>query len=185
MEKTSRYGIKRYFLLTIVLSFLGWLFETTFVFMRSGRIYDRGFLTSPLCPIYGVTLMATYFLLGTPNAPKGVLSRVNAKGARYVLYFMAAFILPSLAELCIGELFTRSFGVSLWSYEGVPMNIHGYVCLPVSLAWAGLIFLFMNCFFIRLKNFVQKIPEIPSWIVSGIIVLLIAFDLYLNVKALL
>jgi len=53
------------FLTGVVLSFLGWLWETIFsFFLRSPN--DRGFLLLPICPIYGFALILVYLLFGTP-----------------------------------------------------------------------------------------------------------------------
>ena len=161
-EKTKineqKYGLSRYFLLVLILSFLGWAFETGFVWLAFGKFQDRGFMTLPFCPIYGVSLFGMYLLAGTPDEPKGVLKGVDNRVFRYLFYFLIGFIVPSLAELIVGFAFDKLFHNPLWDYSPQPLNLNGYVCLPVSLVWATLIFFFMELAFTPIKNLLGKTP---------------------------
>lgn len=48
-------------------------------------------------------------------------------------------LLITLFELVIGELAFNTFIVPvMWDYSDVPLNFDGVICLPFSLAWAGL-----------------------------------------------
>lgn len=151
--------IAKYFLLTMLLSFLGWAFETTLTFIQTGKFYDRGFMTMPFCPIYGVSLIAIYFLLGTPNEGRGILKNVTDPLARCLIYLVFAFIVPTAAELIVGFIFDVFFNTSLWSYTGLPFNFRGYISLPVSLGWMLAVFAFMGYLFPLFKRFVFKIPK--------------------------
>ena len=180
----TKYGVERYFLLTVALSFIGWLFETTFVFLQTGRVYHQGFLNTPICPIYGTAILAAYLLLGTPDEPRGALKFAQGKALRYALYLLVAFLIPSVFELVVGLFFKRRFGLMLWSYSGIPMNLYGVVCLPVSLAWSGLLFAFMKFAFLPIKNAVAKIPTTAAWIVTALFVALTLFDFLYNLSVL-
>ena len=83
--------LSKYFLLTMLLSFIGWAFETVYVYFLFGRYTDRGFMTMPFCPIYGCSMMAAYFLLGTPSEGRGILKDMHSPFIRGVLYFVFAF----------------------------------------------------------------------------------------------
>ncbi|MBQ8322828.1 MAG: putative ABC transporter permease [Clostridia bacterium] len=185
MEKTESkttqgYGLSRYFLLTMTLSLLGWAFETTFVFVVTHRWTDRGFMTLPFCPIYGCSLVAAYFLVGTPDEGGLLLKKVENPVFRYPLYLLAAFVIPSLAELSVGFFFDKAFGIWLWSYAAQPFNLNGYVCLPISLAWAALIFFFMKFLFPPIKNALGKLPRAFVRIVAITLFIAVAIDLIYN-----
>ena len=152
-------NLSKYCLLTMALSFIGWVYEVGLAFFRTGRFIDSGFMTLPFCPIYGVSLMTTYFLLGTPNEGRGLLKNVHSALFRYLTYAAFAFLIPTLAELFVGMFFDKTLGVSLWSYAGFPINYHGYVCLPVSVLWSVLIFLFMKFVFSPLKKLFFRLPN--------------------------
>ena len=149
----------RYLILTAILSFIGWLYEVLLVRVRFGYWTDRGFLFLPFCPIYGVTLIVVYFLIGTPQEKRGVLKNVQNPFAHISLYLIFAFLIPTAAELLVGALFDKAFHLSLWSYTGMPMNFRGYISLPISFLWSALIYIFMRFFFTPLQKAVEKIPE--------------------------
>ena len=180
----TKYGAERYFLLLIALSFFGWLYETIFVLFQTGRIRHQGFLNSPVCPIYGTAIMAAYLLLGTPNEPRGLLKSVENKPARTVLYLLAAFFIPSVFELVVGLYFERRYSLMLWCYRGMPLNIYGVVCVPISLAWSLLLYGFMRWGFTPLKNAVQKIPLPAARIITVLFAALLIFDFYKNFSVL-
>lgn len=181
MEKaSSRYGVSRYFLLTVLLSFFGWAFETTVVFVSTGRWYNQGFMTLPFCPIYGCTLLATYFLIGTPDERRGILKNTENRILRYALYFAIAFIVPSVSEILVGAFFDRTFHMSLWSYSSLPLNFRGYACVPVSLAWAGLIFAFMKFAFVPIKRLIGKIPDGFAGALALSVLFILLVDISLN-----
>ena len=181
-KKTGyRYGFSSYYLLTVVLSFLGWCFETGYVYLRWGKWSDCGFMTLPFCPIYGCTLMAVYWVMGTPHQARGILKRVQPNILRYVFYLGLAFLIPSIMEWLVGYFFDNVFHLRLWSYKDMPYNVNGYVCLPISLIWAGLIFLFMRFLFLPLKGAVGKIPTLLAWIFFVLTVLIFGADIVSNV----
>ena len=171
-----KYGIQRYYLLLASLSFLGWAFETVFVFLQTGRWHNQGFMTLPFCPIYGSSLMTTYWLAGTPDEPRGLLKNVEKRGLRYVLYAVIAFIVPTAAEFIVGLFFDKAFDIWLWSYKGMPLNVMGYISVPVSLAWMALIFAFMKWLFPPLKRWIGRLSEGVSWGIAVPLFALIAID---------
>lgn len=179
-SETQNYGLDRYILLFSLLSFIGWAFEVGVMFAQTGKFYNQGFNTLPVCPIYGASLMVCYFLLGTPNVGKGLLQAVKNKKKRYILYLVFAFCIPTVAELIVGFVFERGFSVVLWSYDNLPLNFHGYISVPVSLAWAGLIFFFMKYAFPPLLKGVGKLPKGFSGAVAFSLTLILLADFSLN-----
>ena len=180
-EQEGKYGLGRYFLLTMFLSFIGWTFETTYIYFAFGKLYNTGFMTLPFCPIYGCSLFAAYFFLGTPDCGRFFLKRTESKLTRYARYFLFAFLIPTVAELLVGVFFDRVFDVRLWSYADVPMNWNGYVCLPVSLIWSGLIFLFMKFAFLPIMRVIGKLPSMTAngWAFALLFIVLVDFSLNL------
>ena len=161
VKKESRLEkISKYFLINLLLSFIGWGYETLLMLILAGELQNRGFLSLPLCPIYGCTLMAVYFLLGTPDEGRGLLKRVYDPIKRRLLYLLGAFTAPTVAELIVGAYFDKFHGVWLWSYHGLPLNFRGYVSLPISVLWAVMIFLFMKFIFPVLKRWVFRLPKV-------------------------
>lgn len=172
------------FLMLMSVSLLGWTMETVLTFFQTGRFHDRGFLYAPFCPIYGCSVLAAYFLLGTPDEGRFLLKKVENKAARYVLYFFLAAIIPSLAEFLVGLFFDKTFDLWLWDYSGMPLNLNGYVCLPISIVWAALIFAFMKFVFTPLRNLFLRLPKAVLRAVAVSLFALLAVDLFFSILTL-
>lgn len=54
-------------ILFVLISFLGWCGETVYFVLRWDDFTDRGFLSLPLCTIYGCSILAIYLIIGTPT----------------------------------------------------------------------------------------------------------------------
>ena len=181
--------VAKYFLLTMAISFLGWAFETTYVYFQSGRFYNQGFMRLPFCPIYGCSVMVVYWLLGVPR--KGVednggvlLKRIQSPLGRWMTYALFAFLIPSAAELIVGSFFDRLFSLRLWSYQSYPLHINGYVCLPVSLAWTALIIFFMRYLFLPIKRTIFRAPDLVAISLAVLLFFIVTCDMTMQYLAL-
>ena len=199
-NKTQRYRERiflssKYFLLTVVLSLLGWVYEVLLVRVQHGHWTNRGFLRLPLCPIYGCTLLFTYFFIGLPIGAgtkkamgeslqdknrRGILKWVENPTAHTLLYLLFAFLIPTAAELLVGLVFDRAFHLSLWSYVALPFNYRGYISLPISLVWALLIYLFMRFLFLPLKRWVFALSNTLSLSIATLVFFVTAVDVVMS-----
>ncbi len=138
-------------ILFFIISFMGWCFEKIARYFVYGSTADRGFLSMPICPIYGFSIILIYLLIGSPYSPRiGIrrdCGRTIGKILRFILnlliYFILATLISTAAELVTGMLFKEAFGVTLWSYESQPYSLGGYICLGYSLLWGAMITVFM------------------------------------------
>ena len=147
--------VARLLLIGELISFAGWCFEKVGRFVVYGAVGDRGFLWLPLCPIYGISVVSIYLLLGTPLSFRGVLGKrirrtrlwrkslARSKALRLSLYFVVVFFVATAIELVTG-LSMKALGVTLWDYSERFLNIFGVVCLGYSVLWGALITLFMG-----------------------------------------
>lgn len=90
--------------------------------MESGQFVNRGFLNGPVCPIYGVGVLAVI----------GLLQPVKDN---IFLMFAGAVIITSTVELLGGFILEKIFHDRWWDYSDMPFNIGGYICLMFSLVW--------------------------------------------------
>ena len=167
----------KYFLLLLATSFIGWAWEVLLELTLSQKFVNRGFMTMPFCPIYGCSLFAVYFLLGTPSEGRGILKNVQSKALRVVLYASFAFLIPTAAEFLVGWFFHRFFSLRLWSYQGFPYNVQGYICLPVSILWAVAVILFMEWVFPFLKKWIFRNPNRLAVWLAVFFVIAVAVDM--------
>ena len=177
----------RLFLMFMLISFIGWCMETVYVLLRFGRLSDRGFLSMPFCPIYGFSILAIYLPIGTPQG--GVLQPLFARAKReplparaaayaglYLLYFLAAALIPTAAEFLTGLFFDKLFGIRLWDYTDRPFNLLGYVCLPMSALWGLLITAAMAPLWTPLEKLLARIPQRAAKAVAFTLAALLLID---------
>lgn len=168
----------KYFLLFMLISFFGWGFEVLLMRVLYGEWFDRGWMQLPFCPIYGSSVMAIYFLLGTPDEPRGILRGITGRVWRILAYLFFAFLIPTLAELLVGAFFDEVMHTELWSYVGMPFSFRGYISLPVSLGWMGLIFVFMKWLFPLLRKVILRIPNGVATLLASVLLLASVMDVY-------
>ena len=171
--------LMKYFLLALFLSFLGWAFEVVLAVNYTGEWINPGAMRLPLCPIYGVALLGMYRIAGTPDSKRGLLKKQEGRLGT-ALYFIMAFVLPTLAELIVAACFDLFYGIRLWDYSHLPFNFHGYISLIVSFSWAVLIFFFMKYLFEPIKKRIWQIPYEWSMALSLLFAVLLVADLLLR-----
>jgi len=168
----------KYFLLFMLISFFGWGFEVLLMRVLYGEWFDRGWMQLPFCPIYGSSVMAIYFLLGTPDEPRGILRGITGRTKCILAYLFFAFLIPTLAELLVGAFFDKVMHTELWSYVGMPFSFRGYISMPVSLGWMGLIFVFMKWLFPLLRKAIMRIPNGVATLLASVLLLVSVADVY-------
>ncbi len=169
-------ALAKHFMILLIFSFLGWLWETVYVSYLAGELVDRGFFFTPVCPIYGSCLLALYFLLGTPDNPQGLLRKFQNRHGRYMIYLLFAGIVPTAVELVVGVFFHQLFDVRLWTYEANPYNFYGYICLYNSLFWAVGITVLMRFVYPAVQNMVFRLKDRTALRIAMPMLVLLAAD---------
>ncbi|HNW85860.1 MAG TPA: hypothetical protein PKJ47_02830 [Candidatus Limiplasma sp.] len=103
-------------------AFVGWCAEVAFAAVKNGRFVNRGFLNGPVCPIYGVGLVA-------------VLWALSPFQHNLLALYLGAVVLTTGIEWATGFFMEKLFHQRWWDYSRMPLNIGGYVCLLFSLVW--------------------------------------------------
>ncbi|MCM1544854.1 MAG: hypothetical protein NC110_06080 [Ruminococcus sp.] len=112
-----------YVLLFFFYSAAGWLVESTYCSIGEKRIINRGFLTGPMCPIYGSGALVMTIFLYNPFSDKPL----------YV--FLIGMILCDLVEYITSLLMETLFHARWWDYTSEFINIKGRICLKHTLYW--------------------------------------------------
>ena len=103
-------------LIFFIYSFLGWFWETfPCSAIELDKIYNRGFLLGPICPIYGLGASLSF----------GVLKNFESS---LEIFIYSAF-LSCLIEYIIGYLLEKFFHKRWWDYSNYPFQIKRRVCL--------------------------------------------------------
>ena len=110
-----------YLLYFLIFSFLGWCAEVVFHVFKTGSFVNRGLARGPICPIYGIGICTSYFLLGVIDS--------------FILLALLSMAVATIVEFTVGFLLDKILGQKLWDYTEEAGNIHGYVCPKFSLMW--------------------------------------------------
>lgn len=140
-------------------SFVGWCMEVAYHTICCGDFANRGFLSGPVCPIYGVGAVLVIFAL-RPFSEK------------LIVLFVSAVIITSLLEFVTGFLLEKMFHTKWWDYSDIPFNIMGYVCLKFSLCWGAACAFLIRVVLPVLDKVIGKIPikvGAPILIICGVI----------------
>ena len=121
-------GLLFYF---FIYAFMGWLLETIYAFCVLGGFSERGFLFSPLCPIYGfgAIIMILFISKYKDNSIKN--------------FFISAIVF-SIFEYLVGFAMDALFKIRLWDYTTEFLNINGRISIMYSLFWGIASIIFIN-----------------------------------------
>ena len=116
------------FLIFLTGSLVGWIYEEIFYWVTEGLLRNRGILYGPWLPIYGVGALAIYAMKPVKKQP--------------VLLFLLCAAVSGIVEYIIGYAGLHFFGLRLWDYRGLLLNLDSIICLRSVLSFAlmGLVF---------------------------------------------
>ena len=166
------------YLVFIFVSFIGFVYETLLAIILQFDDLDRGFLTLPLCPIYGMGVILTYLVFGLPYELRIFSYKILLnKKIKIYLYFVFSLVLATLLELVVGYSFEKIFNKILWDYSSMSLSFNKYCSLIPSLCWGLAITIFMNNIFEKLYNKIYKIRLDIQTAISIFISIMITIDL--------
>ncbi len=147
----SRYQFAGYDLYHLVecfflFSIIGWMVESIYISFCNRKLTNRGFMTGPFCPIYGVGATLGYIILH-PFANNIV-----------ALYIIGA-LLATLFEFLVAKLMIKLFGEVWWDYNDKFCNYKGVICLESTLAWGLYAVIIITFLFEKVISFVDRYPK--------------------------
>jgi uncharacterized membrane protein len=146
-----------------IYGFFGWCLEIVYGAIRQKHFLNRGFLNGPLCPIYGICMVAclTFF----SSLEEGFLFLIIGCG-----------VIATILEFFAGAILERLFQKKWWDYSDYKYTIGGYVCLPISALWGLLAALTLRYFHPLIHTLIEKFPVLPGRILLIIAVIILAAD---------
>ncbi|MCM1162176.1 MAG: putative ABC transporter permease [Roseburia sp.] len=129
----------------ILYSMLGWLVESVYMSLCNRKLTNRGFASSPICPIYGFGGVLGYLILHP-------LSR-----NLFMLYILGA-LLATAFEFLVAKLMDKVLGTVWWDYSDKPLNYKGMICAESTVAWGFYAVIIVNFLHKALMRTVDSIP---------------------------
>lgn len=158
------YSLYRLALFFLVYAFLGWLSEEVFALVRHGKLVNRGFLTGPVCPIYGFGMIIIILCL-TPV--QDILP----------LLFLGSAVLTTLLEFVTGYVLEKFFKTKWWDYSEEHFNVKGYICLKFSILWGFAGVFIMDIVHPSVMKLLDKLSYKAGLVIIAVSAVLFAVDL--------
>lgn len=162
-------GVAVYWLwLFCLYSFLGYLLEKAFAAATGSRHQVRKcFLLLPLCPVYGLAMLAVLHLPAD----------LRAGFFRLALY---GGLTATAVEYAVHFLYDKLLGVMFWDYGSTHMDLNRRVCVPFAVIW-GLLAAFAVRYVQPLLHPIAA--HVPPWAGLVLLLLLVA-DSFFSVRLL-
>ena len=169
--------ISRYVCLFMIYSFIGWIYETAFCTVSSGKWENRGFLYGPVCPIYGTGAVAISLVMGIAIANNFELPAWQI--------FLISVVGSMVIEYTTSWTLEKMFHAVWWDYSNLPFNLNGRISLFTTLAF-GVVGLLVVYYIAPFTDSVMDgIAPIITEIMAFILVFIFAVDITLTVTVLL
>ncbi|MBO5137502.1 MAG: putative ABC transporter permease [Spirochaetaceae bacterium] len=164
-------NISYVFILFLIYSFIGWLWETSFCSIKEGRFINRGFLHGPLCPVYGFGGMLVLYLL-------------EPLSGTWIPLFLAAMVVTSLLEYFTSWILETLFHTKWWDYSNEKFNLNGRIFLGGALCFGAMGTLISHFVHPFLEKIVLSIPLHVAKIIAWTLFVVFMVDLISTVKKL-
>ena len=153
-------------------SFLGWLMESVRFSIEERHWVNRGFLTGPLCPIYGFGSVLILALFGLFDHS-------------WLLVLIIGIVLTTLLEYLTSWIMEFIFHARWWDYSTLPFNLHGRITLFHSLFWGALCLALVYGLNPLLTGILAAIPLTFRIWAGAIVAVMILVDLAFTVAGML
>lgn len=141
----------------------GWIFESTYVSVRTHKLTNRGFMKGPWLPLYGsgaiIVLLATLPFQQYPVA----------------VYF-AGLVAATILEYFTGVAMVKLFKVRYWDYSSQKIQFQGHICLSSSIAWGFLSLLMVYVIHKPVAKFIAMWNEDVLNICTFLVTILMVYD---------
>ena len=136
----------RYYFYFLIYSFIGWIWETAYTSLDTGRLQERGFLHIPILPIYGFSII---FIIAFFYDRKFTRSQI----------FIGSACITSIMEFCTSYVLERVFHKTWWNYSNMRFQIQGRICLLATIGFGIASLIIVEFIHPRIKKMVYVLLE--------------------------
>ncbi len=166
--KLFGYEFYQVFYIFILYSFIGWIYESMLVSIRTKNLVNRGFLNGPLIPIYGLGALTIYLVFWE--------YRDNL-----LLVFIGGSCLATMLEYITSILMEWLFHARWWDYSSYRFNLNGRICLLVSVTWGAMSLLLVKVFQPGIDRMIHSFPQHAGEIAGYVIIILFVADITVTI----
>ncbi|MGN0622844.1 MAG: hypothetical protein ACI4JA_02700 [Oscillospiraceae bacterium] len=163
------YSFFQWLMFFYIYCFVGWCIESTIVSVEKKKFVNRGFLRSPMLPIYGFGAIVI-LLVSLPVRENPFLVYVCGMTGTTILEYFTGWLMEKLLKM------------KYWDYSDDKFNIKGYICLQSSLFWGFLSLLLTYVLHKPVESLVLGMPKTLLMIILSVITLIFISDLIYAVR---
>lgn len=153
-------------------SLIGYCIEEIWCLIKNGYFESRKSLVyGHLSVIYGMGAVILTLALN------------RFSGDSFFKIFLVAFLTGTLTEYIASLGQEIVFGSVAWDYSGVPLNINGRVCIPYSLFWGILGYVWIKFIYPFMSTVIEKIPYRTGKIITACFLIYFIFDCFMSASA--
>ncbi|MGL5434484.1 MAG: putative ABC transporter permease [Lachnospiraceae bacterium] len=175
--KQFQESFSRYIFLFLFFCMIGWIYEVILAIIYGHGFVNRGFLYGPYLPLYGSG--ALLLILFLHRLMKQDI-RIRRMRITPLVIFAAIILITTALEYVVGLFLETVFHQRFWDYSTYNWQFQGRICVSASVRFGlgGMFFLYVLVpLFTKMIN---KIPARFRFVLSLIIVILLAADLILT-----
>ena len=157
-------------LLFFIYAFAGWCMEVILKYRQYHRFINRGFLTGPVCPIYGFGAVLITIVIGNLASVESGL----------IMTFALSFLICGAVEYLTSLILEKIFHARWWDYSQKPMNLNGRI-------WIGNLLLFgiagvaiIHILNPLLYSVLDRIPLKTRQVLATVLLAIIAADFVIS-----
>ena len=144
-------------------AFVGWCWEVGLRLVQHHVFVNRGFVTGPVLPIYGVgALISVVLLHGIPGV---------------TWQFLAACAAAAVLEYSTSWAMEKLFHARWWDYSNKPFNLHGRIYLLGIVTFGVMMVLVDRVFQPLLQDLTSLVPHLALEVVAACMACVFAADL--------
>ena len=155
------------FLLFISCAFIGWILECILIFYEEKRFINRGFLTGPVCPLYGL------------GASLIVVLFKDFKG-NFIELFLVTTLLVAVVEYLTSYILEKIFNTRWWDYSKEKYNINGRLNIVTLVAFGVFGLILIYGYYPMFNKILLLIPKNVTNIISIILFIIFSIDASLS-----
>jgi len=143
--------------------------ECIYCSIPAKKFINRGFLTGPVCPVYGFGALLVIWVL-----------RPFAGSAVFV--FLLGMVVTSALEYITSVVLERLFHMKWWDYSHYKFNIQGRVCLLNSILFGLLSTFVILVIHPPMVRMAQRIPTAAEYALGSILLVLFMVDTVISAR---
>lgn len=157
------YSIYDLLWLYMIYSFVGWCGEVLVAAVKRHRFVNRGAVSGPFCPVYGLGAAVTAVFL--PELRENLF-----------FLFLGGMVINSFVEYVTGRMMERILHRKWWDYSGEKCSLGGYICLKTSVLWGLCTVLMLRVLNPLLLGLIHVIPRFWGRLILCVLFGLLAVD---------